>query len=224
MKIIAVSDLHGNTIPIKDKADVLVIAGDFSPLYCQQDPIAIIGWFDRVLIPWLKRLQIDNFVIIPGNHDFACTFSFFKDDLDTILHRHGMKDRVHYLNRSSVTIQCKKFYGIPDTESLTGWAFSKAFNVDYSFDEDTDVLVTHQPPHVGNVGFVSQLNREFGSDNLRSAILNSNIDVNICGHIHTGDHSKNMIQLNNGKLACIYNVSILDEDYEVAYDYATITI
>ena len=32
MKIIALSDLHGHLVQISESADVLVIAGDFSPL------------------------------------------------------------------------------------------------------------------------------------------------------------------------------------------------
>lgn len=224
MKIIALSDLHGHLVHINESADVLVIAGDFSPLYCQQDPIGTIGWIESRLIPWLKKLNISDVIIVPGNHDFACTYSFFKDDLKTILSRHELIGRVHYLNRSSVRLFGKKFYGIPDTEGLLGWAFSKKYNVDYSFDKDTDILVTHQPPKISDIGFVRAYNKDFGSIDLRNEILSSNIEVNICGHIHTGQHGGCTISLNNGSIACIYNVSILDEDYNVAFEPTVIEI
>ena len=224
MKIIALSDIHGHTVHIKEFADVLIIAGDFSPLYCQQDPIGTIDWINRTLFAWFKTLRVDKFIIVPGNHDFACKYSFFMDDLDTIIHRSGLKNRVIYLNRDSCTIDGIKFYGIPDTEGLTGWAFSKPFNVDYTFDSDTDVLITHQPPRVGDVGFVPSLNREFGSIDLLDTILKSNIRLHICGHIHTGDHNKNQIRLHNGRVADVYNVSILDEDYSVAYEPTIINL
>ena len=224
MKIIALSDLHGHLVQISESADVLVIAGDFSPLYCQQDPIGTIGWIESRLIPWFKKLNVSDFIIVPGNHDFACTYSFFNDDLKTILSRHELIGRVHYLNRSSVKLFGKKFYGIPDTEGLLGWAFSNKFNVDYSFDKDTDILVTHQPPKVSDIGFVSAYNKDFGSIELRNVILNSNIEANICGHIHTGQHGGYNLSLNNGKIACIYNVSILDEDYNVAFEPTVIEI
>ena len=59
---------------------------------------------------------------------------------------------------------------------------------------------------------------------MRNEILASNIELNICGHIHTGDHNPNLITLNNGKSATIQNVSILDEEYQVAYYPAIIEI
>lgn len=217
MKIIALSDQHGNLEPIKDTCDVVVIAGDWSPLYCQQDCISVLDWWDRRYLPWMKTIKTSHIVIIPGNHDLACTFEFFKDELDRIIERHKMADKVHYLCYSSVVIGGKKFYGNPNNES-SGWAFSKRYNQMYNFDADTDVLVTHQPPRVGDVGYVRKFNREFGSIELFSRILESNIELNICGHIHTGSHKEHSVVLNNRNTASVYNVSILDEDYMVAYE------
>lgn len=224
MKIIALSDQHGNLEAINDSCDVVVIAGDWSPLYCQQDCVSVLSWWDRRYLPWMKTLKTDHVVIIPGNHDFACMYKFFRDELYEILKRHKMIDKVHYLCHDSVIIDGFKFYGNPNSESPNGWAFSMPYNQTYEFDEDTDILVTHQPPRFGNVGFVKQFNRELGSVDLRNEILISNIKLNICGHIHTGDHNLNQIVLNNGSTAYIKNVSILDEDYRVAYEPAVIEI
>lgn len=217
MKIIALSDLHGNLDKIYDSCDVLVIAGDWSPLYCQHDAISILAWWDKKFIPWMKQTNTSHTVIIPGNHDLACTLSTFNDELNIVIKRHKMEDKIHFLCHSSVIIDGKKFYGNPNSESPKGWAFSSPYNVNYDFDEDTDILVTHQPPRFGDVGYVKQTNREFGSVDLRNKILESNIELNICGHIHTGEHGCHQILLNNNKTARVYNVSILDEDYRVAY-------
>lgn len=217
MKIIALSDLHGNLDKIYDSCDVVVIAGDWSPLYCQHDAYSILNWWDRKFIPWMKQIDTSHIVIIPGNHDLACTLSFFKSELDTILKRNKVENEVHYLCHDSIIINGKKFYGNPNSESPRCWAFSNPYNVNYDFDDDTDVLITHQPPRFGNIGFVRQTNREFGSVDLRNKILDSNISLNICGHIHTGEHGCHSIILNNGNEARVYNVSILDEDYRVAY-------
>ncbi len=217
MKIIALSDIHGNLIHIDDECDVVIIAGDWSPLYCQHDYIRVLDWMNRRFIPWMKSLKSNSVIFIPGNHDLACEYSSFNSDFLTMLNRNKATDKVYYLNRSSVSINGKKFYGIPDSESPKGWAFSKPFNVDYSFDEDTDVLITHQPPRVGDVGYVRQFNKELGSQDLLDSILDSNIKLNICGHIHTGEHGKHNVQLNNGNIANVYNVSILDEEYTVSY-------
>jgi Icc-related predicted phosphoesterase len=217
MKIIAISDLHGNLINIRDKCDAVVIAGDWSPLYCQQDCVSVLHWLDKRFVPWMKSLKTDHVVVIPGNHDFAGTYNFFEDELDRILVRHRMIDKVHYLCHSSIIIDGKKFYGNPNNESPNGWAFSKQHNQTYEFDDDTDILITHQPPMIDDVGYVSRFNKELGSKELLVRILESNIELNICGHIHTGSHGEHQTILNNGNIARVYNVSILDEDYDVAY-------
>ena len=224
MKIIAMSDLHGNLITIKESCSLLIIAGDWSPLYMQQDCLAILEWIDRRFIPWVKSSKAEHVVFIPGNHDLACQYSFFKDEYNKILARHHMNDTVHYLCHDSITIDNLKIYGNPNSESPKGWAFSRPYNVDYEFDDDTDILITHQPPRFNNMGYVKQHNREFGSVDLRNRILDSNILLNICGHIHTGEHGCHNITLNNGKLARAYNVSILDEEYSVAYEPTVIEL
>ena len=50
MKIIALSDQHGNLNPIRDSCDVVAIAGDWSPLYCQQDYTDVLDWWDDKFI------------------------------------------------------------------------------------------------------------------------------------------------------------------------------
>ena len=224
MKIIALSDLHGNLIKVNDTCDVVVIAGDWSPLYCQHDYLSVLNWWDKRFIPWMKNLHTRHIVVIPGNHDLACVYKCFINDLYKIILRHNMKEKIHYLCYDSVIIDDKKFYGNPNSESPKGWAFSKPFNQSYFFDEDTDILVTHQPPMIGDVGYVSRYHREFGSFNLRDAIAKSHILLNICGHIHTGSHENHYIPLDCGNLAQVNNVAILDEDYQIAYTPAVIEI
>lgn len=224
MKIVAISDLHGSLIPIRDKCDTLVIAGDWSPLYCQHDSIEMMGWIATKFTKWMKKIDADNIVFIPGNHDMICTYSFFEDDLKKILLRSNLLNKVHFLNMNSVTINGIKFYGNPNNESPRGWAFAKQYNQVYKFDNDTDVLITHQPPLVGDVGYVKLYHKEFGSKELQDRIKESNIQLNICGHIHTGSHEEHKLQLNNGKIARIHNVSILDEDYDVAFSPTVIEL
>ena len=223
MKIIEVSDLHGNLIRIRESCDLFIIAGDWSPLYCQHDCTRTLSWIDSTFIPWMKRLNAKHVIFIPGNHDIVCTLPYFKKELEYFLKRNNCTN-VSYLCNSGITIFGKKIFGIPNSESPNGWAFSKQYNQLYEFDDDTYILVTHQPPRFGNVGFVRQFNKELGSVDLRNEILRSNIKLNICGHIHTGDHTPTQALLNNGNTAIIQNVSILDENYEVAYHYAVINI
>ena len=223
MKIIAVSDLHGNLIRIRESCDLFVIAGDWSPLYCQHDCTQTLSWIDSTFIPWMKRLNAKHIVFIPGNHDIVCTLSCFKNEFDYFLKRNNCTN-ISYLCNSGITIFGRKIFGIPNSESPNGWAFSDQYNQTYDFDDDTDILITHQPPRFGNVGYVRQFNKEFGSVDLRNEILRSNISLNICGHIHTGDHTPTQTTLNNGNTAIIQNTSILDENYEVAYPYTVTNI
>ena len=226
MKIIAISDQHGNLNQIKDSRDVLVIAGDLSPLCYQQDYDAVLNRSDNEFIPWMKALYTYHTIIVPCNHDLSCTYSSlsFKDDIDNLIKRHSMSDNTHYLCFESITIDGKKFYGNPNSESPSWRSFSDKHNQIYEFDDDTDILITHQPSRFGDVRFVRRFNKEFGSVDLRNEILRSNISLNICCHIHTGDHETTHIVLNNGNSAIIKNVSILDEDYRVAYEPVIIEI
>ena len=224
MKIIELSHQHGNLNQIKDSRYVLVIAGDLSHLCYQQDYDIVLNWCDNEFIPWMKSLYTYHTIIVPCNHDISCTYSSFKDDTDNLIKRHDMCDKIHYLCFDSVIIDSKKFYDNPNSDSSYWWAFSNQHNQNYEFDDDTDILITHQQQRFDDVRFVSIFNKEFGSVYLRNDILRSNISLNICGHIHTGDHETTHIVLNNGKSAIIKNVSILDEDYRVAYEPAIIEI
>lgn len=224
MKIIAISDLHGNLISIPETSDVLVIAGDWSPLYIQRDYASMLTWIKNKFIPWMLSLNTKHIIFIPGNHDLVCTNNDFELYLYNVLSEYRAQSMIHYLSNSWVTIGDKKFFGIPNSESPIGWAFSDPYNSDYLFDADTDVLITHQPPRIGNIGYVDKYGLDFGSNTLKERILASNIELNVCGHIHTGSHQTQIVKLNNSKLAEIRNVSILDEDYSIAFPPTAIEI
>ena len=134
-----------------------------------------------------------------------------------------MCDKIHYLCFDSVIIDGKKFYDNPNSYSHSLRSSSNQHNKSYEFD-DTDILITHHPPRFGDVRFVRRFNKEFGFVDLRNDILRSNISLNVCGHIHTGDHETTHIVLNNCNSAIIKNMSISDEDCRVAYEPVIIEI
>lgn len=217
MKIIAVSDLHGNLVDIHDSCDVFIIAGDWSPLNIQWSYKDVIEWIDSSFMPWLLSINAHHYVFIPGNHDIVCTSSRFLKDFSSILNKYHAKHIVHYLNRTSVTIMHKKIYGIPDCEmTQTHWAFTKIGNIDWSFDNDTDILITHQPPKLSKVATVDWYGRDFGSIDLLNRLKKSHVQLNICGHIHEGEHGKHSLARLDGSTD-VYNVSLLDEEYKVRY-------
>ena len=57
----------------------------------------------------------------------------------------------------------------------------------------------------------------FGSLDLTDEIARKRPRFVFCGHIHTGDHVP--VVLDHGESSTtVYNVSRLDEDYEIAYE------
>lgn len=218
MQIIAISDLHGHLINITDHCDVVVIAGDWSPLSIQHNHKYMLDWMDHTFIPWMTQLPCSHVVFIAGNHDIICESDNFVKTFDSLLYKHNAIDKIHYLNHNYIIIDGLKFYGVPDTEMISNiWAFANTLQVNWDFDTDTDILITHQPPKFGDLGYVYEFNKDFGSYDLNQAIKNSCIKVNICGHIHTGSHQEHLITNNYNKLTHLFNVSILDEDYSIAY-------
>ena len=84
------------------------------------------------------------------------------------------------------------------------------------------MLITHTPPFdAANTGNVFGLDHypDYGSYALRGEIIDKNIDLIICGHVHTGNH-----ELSDWGTHKIVNVSYLDEDYRPIYSPKLITI
>src|SRR5260370_24461809 len=68
MKIVAMSDMHGQLPSRVPECDLLLLAGDFTPvanhgLNFQRD------WLDLEFRSWLKHLPARKIVGIAGNHD-----------------------------------------------------------------------------------------------------------------------------------------------------------
>lgn len=189
MKIIAISDLHGDRIE-PDKlppGDVLVIAGDVLPddytpadrkqegTYRQQRQG---WWFDDVWVPYLHTLskQFASVLWIAGNHDFFLQ-GFLLDSVQEV-----MPKGVTYLRETDVTIDGVKFYGAP-WNMTRGWAFA-IDDREYAqrlgaMPEDVDVLITHGPPAIKGMPGV-----HWTSQILADWILLSSMKAVICGHIH----------------------------------------
>ena len=82
--------------------------------------------------------------------------------------------------------------------------------------EDVDFLLTHDAPYgtsdicMQNVYWNN--GEHIGSRPLRDAIIEKKPKYNLHGHLHSTNHNEEI--LNETK---VYNVSILDERYEVTY-------
>lgn len=141
MKIAAISDTHTyhRKLVIPTGLDVLVHCGD----------ITSSGELDTILdfADWMAGQDVPNKIVIAGNHDFSLdpSSSRYNAAAEQVLHQRG----IHYLLDSSVTIEKVKFYGTPWVPNLQMWAFYHPGHLDRfaSIPLDTDVLVSHGPPH-----------------------------------------------------------------------------
>ena len=176
MRIICISDTHGYHELIQrdlPKGDVLVHAGDFTSRGSFTEALKFLTWFEGLDYP--------NKILIAGNHDFVCQGM----DIRTLIG----DDNLHYLQNSEVTIDGVKFYGAPQTPRFGNWAF----NVDRgeeikkywdSIPDDTNILITHGPPHKILDKTVQGINA--GCEELAQRVDEIPPTLHIFGHIHEG--------------------------------------
>jgi len=144
MRFVCVSDTHGNHRKDMPDGDVLLHTGDFSRR-------SIMAEVDE-LGEWLKLLcdqkGYARAIVIAGNHDvqFERTPEVARR---TLL---SYDERIVYLQDESYEFNGVKFWGSPWQPEFFNWAFNlprgKALAEKWALiPEDTDVLLTHGPPH-----------------------------------------------------------------------------
>lgn len=247
MKIVALSDLHGN-LPELPQCDVVCICGDIVPLMVQKNAMQSVAWLSGPFQKWALDLPCKKVIMIWGNHDFIGErlLKYGPTDGDTISFPVGyngnLQHNLLFQNDSNekIVILCderyeykgKVFYGTSWCPSLNNWAFyqnSGGLKEKFSgIPFDTDVLLTHCPPKFGQQGIVLETNWNFGSNfgcqELQDVLENvfqfkSGVTHILSGHIHSGNHN---IETHGG--LAYRNVSLLNEDYEVAYQPFIFTI
>ncbi|MBR4591142.1 MAG: metallophosphoesterase family protein, partial [Bacteroidaceae bacterium] len=218
MKLFVFSDPHGDLPNTTEHYDVVCCCGDFSPLQYQRSFSLMMNWIEYDFCSWIKNIDCDKFIFIAGNHDFCCEKPEFKESFQTILEYNGLADKVVYLQNESYLYKNKKFFGCPYSD-IYGWAFSMCDAEEdggyHKIEDDVDVLLVHQAPDINNVGtsdFNKPWGRNFGSHSLLNVIWEKKPEYVFCGHIHSGNHKKTV--LDN---TVIYNTSIKNEEYKIAY-------
>lgn len=235
LTIAAMSDLHGqlpNPSEI-DPVDVIVLCGDTINLEYQRSNELSEDWFAHEFKDWINALNCFKVIMIAGNHDFW----MFKKDKQYIKNkfREWYGDKVIYLQDELYVYQGYKFYGCPWCQGPINWAFcpgSKYKSIPgvlqyYMQIPECDILITHQPPDIDNLGisyFWDDTQKEnWASDILRQNIKDKHILVNFCGHIHSGQHSRIEYPV-QGCETIFYNVSMLNESYNLAYNPRYVSI
>jgi Icc-related predicted phosphoesterase len=196
MKIVFISDTHGMHRKVKvPDGDVLIHAGDITR---GRNPSSLEDFNDFMgLLPHRHK------ILIAGNHDFC--FQNNKNESIRVL------TNFTYLEDSSIEIEGINFWGTP----WQPWFLDYAFNIKESSErkkkwdlipEDTDILITHSPPH-------KILDKTFagihaGCEELGIAVKRIKPKVHIFGHIHEGYGS-----FTNGDTNYI-NASVCTRAYE----------
>ena len=226
MKILATSDTHG--VLLDDiVCDILCIAGDISPTDIDMyDYNSQLDWYNDAFCPWCEDLDTEV-VMIPGNHDFL----FEKDKINQKLRKNPKN--LHLLMDSGCVVKGVRFHGMHWNHTRAWAFFANSNTMRMALDEipdNVDILLTHTPPTINGCSVSESLQNiyggpimDFGSRAIADMIPKKNPSILVCGHVHSGDHKP----FQYGKTT-IYNVSLKNERYEVAYpvtkiDYEIIT-
>lgn len=193
MRIIHISDTHSkhNRLGELPAADILVHSGDFTWAGSEQEAYDFLNW--------LCDLPYKHKIFIAGNHD-DCMYG-----AGTI---EGLPENVHYLCNSSITIDGLKFYGVPMfMQDCIDGIYDKLFQ---SIPEDTDVLISHQPPRIICDWADSGNNpTRHGDPILAERVSKLNFKYHLFGHEHDANGT-----IKIGK-TIFSNASILNNEYNI---------
>lgn len=233
IKIAAISDLHGHLPEMTEPADILLIAGDISPLQIQFNKPKMKNWIENEFATWIKSLPVDKVYLVAGNHD-----SYFESiSHSNILAMHQAcknltylkNETTHYFDSNGILWS---IFGTPYCSIFGNWPFmrydeylSEKFS---KIPDQVDIIISHDPPFaagdidvildipVSKIGRI-RLHEHLGNKPLKQRIENVDYKLLVCGHIHRGEHTFN----EEWKTV---NVSYLNEEYVPDYPIFYITL
>lgn len=212
IRIVAISDTHThhnkilnieNTIK-DDCINILIHSGDSTKLGEKDEMIEFLDWFNNI-----KNFQYK--FLISGNHDwcFVNKEEWLLSKLDEL-----KQNNCIYLEDNHFIIETKekniKIYGSPWQPKFHNWAFNcEEHEIKKYWDlipDDTDILITHGPPHY--INDCTKNKRFVGCYELKNRIENVNLSLHVFGHIHEARNAS-MI-----KDKIFVNASICNENYQ----------
>ena len=232
LRVVAISDIHGYFPIIEEPADILLIAGDISPLEIQFNKPKMKIWLETEFAYWIKGLPVERVFLIAGNHD-----SYLESISKTnILALQQACVKLTYLKNEVCDYvdsygQVWTIFGTPYCHIFGNWPFMRS--EEYMTEkfkqipDEVDIIISHDPPFAaGDVDVIleapqhrfERMFTHLGNDPLRDRIEKVNYKLLVCGHIHGGSHDFNEEWKS-------VNVSYLNEYYEPHYDpfYITLT-
>ena len=183
------------------------------------DPNQQQAWFDRNVRPWLASAPAKHKLLTWGNHDWCGQACNFRSDSPA----HARSTDLQILVDEGTTVPFARaasremsVWATPWSNPFMRWAFMKRPSdlerVYAEIPDDTDILVSHQPPYgYGDRTFNLDSARaeHVGSRELLDAIERVRPKVVICGHVHGG-----FGRYEHGDVP-IHNVSVVDESYRL---------
>ncbi len=219
IKICAFSDIHGQLDFNIDPCDIVMICGDIIPLHIQSYTSPSKVWFKERFIPWCNSLPCEKVLFVAGNHDFFL-----------MRHPHRMRelldgqDKITYLECETYEYKGVTIYGTPLCKPFGRWAFMPSYeeqDAKYTRHLEAigkiDIVMSHDAPYGASDILLQKTcpwadGSHIGNESLLRFIENAKPKLNLHGHLHTTNHEKEMINDTE-----VYNVSLLDEDYIMAF-------
>ena len=198
-RIVCLSDTHNcnEQIAVPD-GDILIHAGDAT----NRGSIPEITAFNE----WFANLPHRYKIFVAGNHDWLF-------ETNNSYARSLLSSKIIYLQDSFVEIEGLKIYGSPWQPRFFDWAFNLMRGEELAekwklIPKDTDILITHGPPH----GILDEVPRQLwientGCEELRKKVEQIRPKAHIFGHIHCGYGQKEDFGVK------FINASNCDEEY-----------
>lgn len=204
MRIVCISDTH--SVPwlselVIPSGDVLVHAGDGTNSGKPED---IRAWLE-----WVGSQPHRHKIVIAGNHDWV-----FERDPEAA--RRLVPEGVTYLQDSGCILDGVRFWGSPWQPSYSTWAFylpGASQGIRERWDRipsDTDVVVTHTPPH-GILDKAGRKEGRLGCEELTIRLSAIKPQLHIFGHVHEAHGTRR-------KAGTLHvNACVLDDCHDLAY-------
>lgn len=231
MRIVAISDQHGH-LPEIPECDLLLVAGDNCPDYptgahdrlgSGPQVAAQAKWFRHTWVPWRMRQPAKHCFLTWGNHDYC-------GEVLGMPHHLFVDDRTIAVVDSVVAYAGLKLWLTPWSSQFKDWAFmaedSMLLERYRQIPGDVDVIVSHQPP--AGYGDLMVYDVAKGWERLGSAALLESVTrvqprLLICGHIHSG-FGRSLLPLGDANVTEVYNVAIMDEQYNPVHPVTVIDL
>ena len=171
MKIVAISDTHGNEHElVLPKGDLLIHGGD-----CDINNLAQLEALNR----WFGQQDFRWKIFVAGNHDM------YLDKISKFSIKDIMTNAI-YLENDGVEIEGIKIWGSPYSPKFGHWAFmfwrDEADKIWNQIPENVDILITHGGPY--QILDKTYRNEHVGCEVLTKKVAQIKPRYHIFGHIH----------------------------------------